>query len=466
MHPKEPEGIARRRRASKRFLALFGAFLVAWPGLAQAAGLIRDAEIEATLRRFGTPIWQQAGLNPEAVRVFVVGDPSINAFVAGGSNIFINTGLILNTQNADMLIGVMAHETGHIAGGHLIRGKAVANGSNIGLLIAGALGAAAAIAGGGQAAMGAMMAGTQLVTGNFLSFSRAQESAADQAALRFMDGAGISAQGMLSMFEVLRQKEVRAFGTIDPYALTHPLSQDRITTIRSHIMQSTTPQGKVPEGFDLLHARLVAKLYGFMESPEYTRVKYPLSDQTLPAHMARAVADWRGGQLAEGLKEMDAAQAQSPQDGFLYDLKAQLLFESGRVPEALKAYGEAVRLQPKESMIRTDYGRALLANAPPRVADAVESLERATVLDDSNPQSWDLLAIAYGKQNRTDLSLLAQAEAAALRNEPEMALSYLRAADKVLKPDSPAYLRAQDLRRLAEEQKKVREEDGEDKRKR
>lgn len=463
MRPKEPASIPSKPLRGKRFLALLGAFCLCLPSVAQAAGLIRDAEIESTLRIFGTPIWQQAGLNPDAVRIFVVNDPAINAFVAGGANIFINTGLILDTRNADMLIGVMAHETGHIAGGHLIRGKAMADGSNIGLLIATALGAAAVYGGGAQAGMGAIMAGQNAVARNFLAFSRTQEASADQAALRFMDGAQISAQGMLSLFEILRQKEVRAFGTIDPYMLTHPLSQDRLTTVRSHVMQSTLPANQVPAGFDALHARMVAKLQGFMDSPEYTLIKYPSTDQSLPGHMARAVADWRGGKLAEGLKEMDAAMTLSPNDGFLYDLKAQILFESARISEAITAYREAIRLKPKEPMIRTDFGRALLAESRPgAIPEAVETLERATVLDDTNSQTWDLLAIAYGKQNRPDRTLLAQAESASLRNEPEQVLSFLRQADKVLKADSPSYIRAQDLKRLAEQQKKAREKDGDD----
>ncbi len=463
MHGNEPSHIPRSPARGKRFLGLFCAFFLSLGNSAEAAGLIRDAEIETTLRRFGTPLWQQAGLNPDAVRIFVVNDPAINAFVAGGANIFINTGLILNTKNADMLIGVMAHETGHIAGGHLIRGKSVAIGSNIGLLIATALGAGAAIAGGGAVGMGALLAGQQAVTRNFLAFSRTQEASADQAALRFLDGAGISAQGMLSMFEVLRQKEVRQFGTIDPYNLTHPMSQDRITTLRSHVMQSTTTPDAVPPGFDAMHARLVAKLYGFLDAPEYTLAKYPSSDQSLPGYIARAVADWRGGRLAQGLKEIDAAMLLAPQDGFLYDLKAQILLDSARVAEAVALYREAIRLEPKAPVMHTDFGRALLAlGTPAGNAEAVQVLERGNVIDPDNAGTWDLLAIAYGKQGRTDRSLLAQAEAASLRNEPEQALSFLRAAENLLKPDTPAYLRAQDLRRLAEEQKKAREKEGTD----
>jgi predicted Zn-dependent protease len=250
-----PQGIARLWGARKRFVAMAASFfltLACAMQSAMAAGLIRDAEIEDTLWMFMRPVLQQAGLNPNAVQLFVVNDPSVNAFVAGGANIFVHTGLITSTRNAGMLIGVLAHETGHIAGGHLIRAKEMAGAANIGLLIATVLGAAAAVGGGGgNSAAGAIMAGQATVQNSFLSYSRGQESSADQAALRFLDGAGWSSKGMLEMFEVLRQKEHRMFGQRDPYASTHPLAQERITTLRSHVLQSALAESPFPALFDL-----------------------------------------------------------------------------------------------------------------------------------------------------------------------------------------------------------------------
>ena len=453
--------IARAAGGGKRFLSFFaGIWLALYAPMAQAASLIQDAELEDTLRRFAAPILDQAGLNPRAVRIFMVNDPAINAFVAGGSNIFVNTGLMMATRDAGMLVGVLAHETGHISGGHLIRGKQEMSGANVGLLISTVLGAAAAIAGGGQAAMGAMAAGQNAAMKSMLAFTRTQESAADQAALRFLDGADMSATGMLEMFEVLRQKETRQFGTYDPYALTHPLTQDRITHIRTHVMQSTIAKDKLPADFELRHARLVAKLRGFMDAPEYTLASYPTKDQSLPAHMARGVAYFRQSQLPKALAEMDAADALSPNDAYLFDLRGQILFESGRVKEAVTSYGRAIALKPDQPSLQTDYGRALLAlEDASRLKEATKALERATSRDADNAQAWEMLAIAYGKQSMMERSVLAQAEAAVLRNQPERALALLKRAQPKLTRDTPLALRAEDLRSLAEEQNKAKKDE-------
>ena len=463
-----PKPIARSGAGRKRFftqmLAFLGIFALGLHApLAQAAALIQDAEIEDTLHRFEAPIIAQAGLNAGAVRIFIINDPAINAFVAGGANIFVHTGLMLATKDAGMLVGVLAHETGHIAGGHLIRGKEMASGANMGLLIATVLGAAAAIGGGGQAAMGAMTAGQSIAQRSMMSFSRTQESSADQAALRFLDGAQISAEGMLEMFETLRQKEARQFGTIDPYALTHPLTQDRITHIRSHVMQSVIPKDAMPADFAMRHARLVAKLYGFMEAPEYTLATYPTSDPSLPAHMARAVAYFRQPNLPKAVAELDAAQKLSPHDAFLLNLRGQIMIESGKVKEAVDANAEAVKLMPNQAALQTDYAKALLAlEDPKRVTEAMQALERSTAIDPDHAEAWDLLAIAYGKLGRTDRALVAQAEGALLRNRPQQALSFLKQAKKTLPPNTPIALRADDLRDQAEEQKKAMHDEGRD----
>jgi predicted Zn-dependent protease len=454
--------IARARSGGKRFLCFLAAFLLSCQAsLAQAAGLIQDAELEDTLHRFTQPILEQAGLNPRAVQIFMINDPSINAFVAGGSNIFINTGLMMATRDAGELIGVLAHETGHIAGGHLIRGKQEMSNANMGLLISTALAAAAAIAGGADAAMGAMTAGQQATMRGFLAFTRTQESAADQAALRYLDGAGITTQGMLTMFETLRQKENRQFGTTDPYARTHPMTQDRITHIRSHVMQSDIAKTAIPADFPLRHARLVAKLRGFIDNAEYTLANYPSKDQSLPAHMARAVAYFRQSQPDKALAEMDAADKLSPNDPYLLDLRGQILLESGRVPDAIRAYARAIELNPDQSILQSDFARALLAtNLPSNLPAATAALERATSQNPNNTQAWDMLATAYGRQNDETRAALAQAEAAVLRNQPERALLLLRKAQPKLQSNTPSALRAEDLRSFAEEQNKAKKEAG------
>ncbi len=86
---------------------------------------IRDAEIEEFLRDVTIPIAKAADLNYNNIKIFIIKDSNINAFVSGGQNIFINTGLITKFKKPGAIIGVIAHEIGHIKAGHLARHEEV-----------------------------------------------------------------------------------------------------------------------------------------------------------------------------------------------------------------------------------------------------------------------------------------------------------------------------------------------------
>ncbi|MGB1540033.1 MAG: M48 family metallopeptidase, partial [Rickettsiales bacterium] len=219
---------------------------------AQSFGLIRDTEIEHTLRAYADPIFKSAGLVPSSINIYIVQDDSINAFVTGGSNVFIHTGLILRTSEPGMLIGVIAHETGHISGGHLVRTNEAMEKARLQMMMGYLLGAAAVAGGAGDAGAAIMNAGQHAATRGLISHTRANEQAADQAALRFLDANQISAQGMMQMFEVLRQQENRQIGNPDPYTMTHPLSRERIMHMRNHVAQSSIPVGQVPTRFNAM----------------------------------------------------------------------------------------------------------------------------------------------------------------------------------------------------------------------
>lgn len=427
---------------------------------AYAVSLIRDAEIEDTLRAYGNPIFQTAGLNPEAIHIFIVEDPTINAYVAGGSNMFIYTGLILKTDRPSMLIGVMAHETGHMAGGHLAQGTEKLKNAELGTVLSALLGVAAAAGGAGDAGMAIMTAGQDVALRNYLHFSRANESAADQAGLNYLDQLNISASGMLRMLEILRQDENRSYSNPDPYTRTHPLNIDRITHIRNHVMQSTLKEDAVPTGFAERHARMIAKLKGFINSPEQTFREYPASDTSIAARYARAIADYRTPDLPKALNEIDALIRQKPNDPFFHELRGQMLFENGRVAEAAQSYAKAVALKPGSALILTDYGKVLTATEnKANLGKAVQMLERANLIDNSNDETWHALAIAYGKQNNLGMFYLSSAEEASLEDNGKEVLRNVDLALKYLGHDNSARLRAMDLRLIAEKQKKEKKQD-------
>ncbi|MFO0388918.1 MAG: M48 family metalloprotease [Alphaproteobacteria bacterium] len=429
------------------------------PTSAHAVPLIRDAEIESTLRTYADPIFRTAGLKPKAIRIFLVNDDSINAFVAGGANMFIHAGLILEADNPGVLIGVMAHETGHISGGHLAQGTEKLKDAQIGTILTYVLGAAAAVATKKPEAAAAVIGGgSSTVARNFLAYTRANEEAADQAALRYLDDLGISSSGLLQTLLLLQRNERLHSNRPDPYLLTHPLSSSRIEHVRNHIENSKIPEGSYPSSYNLIHKRMVAKLYSFMESPERTFLKYPVSDKSVPARLAHAVAYYKMPDLVRSLEKMDSLLAEAPNDAFLHELKGQILFENGKIPEALVSYKKAVQLYPSSALILTELAKVELAQSDDMANSAISHLEKANSIDNSNSITWRLLATAYGKKGNLGMSYLALAEEAMLADSHDAAIKQADLALQALKAGTPAHLRAQDVKARANEIKRKKDE--------
>lgn len=429
------------------------------PSGAWAKGLIRDTEIEHTLRAYSDPIFETVGLDPSNIHIYIVDDDSINAFVMGGSNIFIHTGLIMRCPKPGMLIGAVAHETGHIAGGHLVRTAAAMEQAQMEALMGYLLGAAAIASGASDVGAAVMSAGQNTATRGLFSYTRANEQAADQSALDTMDKLKISASGLEELFEVLRKQENRQFGEVDPYTRTHPLGSDRITHVRNHVEQSSLPADSVPAGFFQLHERMLGKLEGFLQPIASVLAKYPASDTSVRALYARGVAYFRSGEREKAVGEMDQLLASSPQDPYFHELKGQILFENGKIKDAEKEYTIAASLLSEAPLIRTDLARVLLATEDAAHAQAaIPHLEYATSADPDNPPAWRLLATAYGRTNRMDLSHLALAEEAIHLNKADDALAQLNAAKPFIQAGSPAEIRANDIRADAEKRKKNTED--------
>jgi predicted Zn-dependent protease len=414
-----------------------------------AGGLIRDAEIEATLRQIANPIFEAAGLEPDHVRIFIVQDDAINAFVAGGQNLFLHTGLINAMEDPSMLMGVIAHEAGHITGGHLARGAEQIQNAQIGMVLGYILGAAAAAGGGGDAGAAVIGGSSQIANRLMLAFSRTNEQSADQSALATLDAMGVSASGMLKTFELLRRKE-RMFNNLDPYAVTHPLSAERITYVRSHINTAGIPEGEYPKALNAPFARMQAKLYAFMNIAPKTTAKYPESDVSVAARMARAIAYYKVPDAPKALAAMNALIKDVPNDAYLYDLKGQIAFENSRIDEAIAAYTRAVELMPKNALLLTSLAEAHLAKAGKTAAQkALDALERALVLDKENGRSWNLMATAQGRLGNQAEASLALAEQAALAGDADATAMHAARALKALPEGSPKRIHAEDLKLLA-----------------
>ncbi|MBN8542872.1 MAG: M48 family metalloprotease [Alphaproteobacteria bacterium] len=438
----------------RRIIAYLSVAIAAFtPMIAHAGGLIRDAEVEYTLRAYANPIFQSAGIPSEDIRILIVNDPAVNAFVAGGLNIFINTGLIRVTRNPGMLIGVIAHETGHISGAHLSQFSAKTNRALLGSAISAVLGAAAIAGGAGSAGAGIITGGQNIAMRNFFTEVRINEQSADHAALKFLDDNEISSAGVLEMFETLRRNESGAVSKRDPYLQTHPLTSERVATVRNHIKESTIPKNQVPSQFVPMHARMVAKLAAFMESRDVIRKLYPESRKDIAARYARAIADFRAAESKKAIAAMRQLIKEKPNDPFFQDTLGQILFETGDLNGATTAYQRASVLLPDSALIMTDYAKTLIARDDPALLGrAIALLERATALDDSNDFTWRQLAIAYGKRGDLGTSYAALAEEAALQGDFETVLQHVKRARSHVQGESAIALQIDDLERDAREQ--------------
>lgn len=435
----------------RRILAAAAALLaLSGPG-AEARTLIRDAEIEATLAAMARPIFEAAGLAPESVKILILQDDTLNAFVFGGRNMVFHTGLLSRIETPEALMGVIAHETGHITGGHLTRRQVNADNLRGPLALGVALSLLAGVAAGSpDLAVGGAIGTQSALQRSFLAYSRGEESAADQAGATYMEAAGVDPGAVLEVLRIFRGQEVFQAGNIDPYALSHPLSSERIALLEDRAARSPARGRKVPDEISYRHARLRAKLDAFTSSPDRTLAR--LEEDGEPADeisgLRRAVALHRLPKPEAALAEVDRLIALRPDDPYYRELKGQILYESARAAEAVAPFREAARLAPREPLIQGALGRALLASGADD--EALGILEIAARTGAAEPSLLRDLALAYARAGREPEAALATAERYALVGEPREALRHARRALDQLPVGSPGWLRADDIRAVAE----------------
>ena len=419
---------------------------LALPGAASALSLVRDAEIEQTLNRMAAPIFQAAGLPAASVEILMVNDRSLNAFVAGGRRIFLFTGLMTELETPEELLGVIAHETGHIAGGHEARRAINIRNAQGPALIGLLAGIAAGAAGGGDAAA-AIAGGAQGVLGRtLLRYNRSEEASADQAALSYLERAGIDPDGLREVLERFRGQEVLAIGNLDPYVLTHPLSTERMSLIERRVGALSGRAWPVDPQQAYWHQRMRSKLSGFLQDPSRVIARLQGQPETEFTLYERAIALHRLPDPDAAVAAVDRLIAMRPNDPFYLELKGQILLESGRAGAAVPAYRAAVGMAPAEPLIKAGLGRALLqSNDPAANAEALRVLEEARREDLADASALRDLATAYDRAGNRGMATLATAERYALVGDFESALSLAERASGILPQGSPGWLRAQDI---------------------
>jgi predicted Zn-dependent protease len=438
-------------------LAFAMAFTSVVPAMSQAKRsaprLIRDAEIEGLMRLYTRPIFKAAGINPKSVRVYLINDSRINAFVSGGQRIFIHTGLLTQAKTPNEVIGVLAHETGHIAGGHLARmGIEIERASVtsiIGMLVGIAAAAGGAIAGNSDAAKagGGLMAGSQgLAQRNFFAYQRSMEASADQAALKYLSASGQSARGMITLFDKLANESIASLRNVDPYAMSHPMPFERIRNLENTARKSPYFDREDPPELMLRHQLMQAKLLGFLGNAQSVMQRYPSSDASLPARYARAIALFRRGDIANALPVINGLVKDLPQNPYFWELKGQALIENGRAAEAVAPLQEALRLLPNNGLIQQMTAQALIdTGGKANAQKALKLLRQAQKSEASDPSLYRSMARAYGQTGDVARAELSTAEAALLIGDKKLAIDKAKSAQARFKTGTPEWTRANDI---------------------
>ena len=444
--------------ASRAFAALTAVAVAAagFPAQAQQRerGLpfIRDAEIEQVLRSYTQPILRAAGLAQQNIQVVIINDRTFNAFVMDGRRIFVNAGALVESQTPNEIIGVLAHETGHIAGGHLSRLREQLAAAQTQSIIAMLLGAGAMVAasrsggnvGGNPAA--AILGPQESIRRSLLAYQRNQEEQADRAGLKFLNATGQSAKGMYDTFKRLSDQIMFNTRYMDPYAQSHPMPAERVAALEEIAKTSPYWNKKDSPEMQLRHDLMRAKLYGFLERSDTVARRFPLGDNSLPARYARAISAYRHSDLRVAIGQIDALIQVQPNNPYFHELKGQALLEGGHGAEAFAPLRQAVHLAPNPALIQILLAQALLAtNQPKHAEEAVTMLRNALQREPEVPDAYVQLAMAYGRKGDLAQADLASAQAAFLRGDYKTARQLGARAKTRLPVGSPAWVKADDL---------------------
>ena len=428
------------------------------PAEAQGLPLIRDTEIENLLSDYAKPIFRSAGLGGGRIRMRIVQNEAFNAFVLDGRNVFVHTGTLMQADSPNEVIGVIAHETGHISGGHMAALRARIAKDQTRALLAQILGIGLMVAGGvtgggsanelGSAGQGIMFGGNEIVMRSLLAERRQQESAADQAGLTFLNATKQSGRGMLLTFERFAQQEYVSDAHKDAFARSHPLSTERLARLRKLAESSPYYAQLDPPQLQLRHDLMRAKLSGYLERPQIVFNRYPATDNSLPARYARGIARFfQGGPggLEAALAELDSLLRARPDYPYFWEVKGDLLVRSGKMREAIPSLRQALKLDPDASLIQVQLASALQSVEGAAAVNESVALLRKSLVDDENSRAYRLLATSYYKQDKRPEADAMIAQAYFLEGDLKQAQLFAKRAQTQLRSGSPEWLKNDDI---------------------
>jgi len=449
-----------RTTAQAAFASMCALTLVATtiPATAQGIPLIRDTEIERLLSDYASPLFRAAGFGSGRIKVRIVQDENFNAFVVDGRNVFIHTGALLQAKSPNEVIGVLAHETGHITGGHMAALRAriaqdqtralLAQILGIGLMVAGGVAGGDSGADLGNAGTGVMFGGKEVIMRGLMAERRSQESAADQAGLQLLNATRQSGQGMLETFERFAQQEYISEAYKTAFARSHPLSTNRLARLRKLVNDSPYFNVNDPPQLQLRHDLMRAKLSGYLERPGIVFNRYPESDKSLPARYARSIARFfRGGAggLKAALAEANSLIRDRPNNPYFWELKGDLLMRSGKMSEAIPSLRQALKLAPSSSLMRVQLAAALQNEKSKTANSESVKLLRRSLVDDKNSRAFRLLANGYYKQGKRPEADAMIAQAYFQEGNLKQAQIFAKRAQSKLRAGTPEWLKNDDI---------------------
>jgi predicted Zn-dependent protease len=454
--------IALRKKASALTALVTAAAVALLPlpaAQAQQKGppILRDTETEQLLREYTRPILRVAGLEKQNIQMVIINEGSFNAFVADGRRIFVNYGAILQSETPNQIIGVLAHETGHLAGGHLSKLREQLATAQTQMIIAMLLGAGAMVAGttrgssagnNGLANAGAAaIAGPQeMIRRTLLSYQRQQEENADRAGVKFLTATQQSPKGMYETFKRFTSESLFAARGADPYLQSHPMPAERVASLQEFASSSPYWDKKDDPALQLRHDMVRAKISAFMERPETVYRRYPQTNDSMPARYARAISTYLHGDLRSALAQIDALIQVQPNNAYFYEVRGQALLESGKPAEAIPALRKAVALSNNSPLIEMLLGQALVgADNKAYTDDAVRILRAAVAREPEAILGYTQLAMAYGRKGDYAEADLASAQAAYLRGDNKTARELATRAKTRFAVGTPGWVKADDI---------------------
>jgi len=433
----------------------FGSFwLTMGPAAAQGITLLQDTETERLLRSYEEPILKVAGIDPAAVKMYIVNDTSLNAFVAEGQNIFCNAGLFIQLKSPNELIGVLAHETGHMAAGHLTRGSEAIAKAEIPMLLSMLVGIGAAIAGAGEAGMILMGVGQSAAEAQYLQFSRVQESTADQMGQKFLRLTHQSGEGMVHVFERMANEEAMVVKNPESaYASDHPASRDRVEALQE--LADASPYRDVPDSPQAIHAyeMVKAKVIGYLLPVRDVLYRYPVTDKSAPARYARAMVYMRQPDLPKALMEINSLIKDEPNNPYFYEVLGQIYVSMSQPSKGIAPYQKSVDLLPDAPELRVSLAAAEVATGVKDIEKkAIDNLKIAMQQDSDNSFGWYEMAQAYSDIGDDAMANLATAERYYSVGAVPQSAVFARRARQKLAQGSPDWERANDIIAIAQTQ--------------